>query len=339
MELSLKQPDLTSLYRRRVFSSTRAVDSHAQVAQAFADHRLRWGAGKVDSELFQVKGQRLSAFILRYGPEVAVEAQPVLGSTLIQMPLRGRLQVQSDGGEVIVGPGEGAVISSRRSLKLCWGRDCEQLIVQIPNDVFHDAARGLPERQRPPAGAHGLRASVSVLQGDAGRCWQDQVRSVLGLIGHSGVGRWNPAWLQHLEVGLALFLLTQDRSEAPPQQEGRYLSCEPDDARLAELKAYVREHLGAQLQLEDLARRIGMAPRALHALCRRTLGLGPMAWVREIRLQAAREQLEANAGRSVAQVAWACGFSHPGRFSAYYRHRFGTSPSEIAHRELYRRSM
>ena len=90
MELSLKQPDLTNLYRRRVFSSTRAVDSHEQVAHAFADHRLRWGAGKVDSELYQLRGQRLSAFILRYGPEVAVEAQPVLGSTLIQMPLRGR---------------------------------------------------------------------------------------------------------------------------------------------------------------------------------------------------------------------------------------------------------
>lgn len=339
MELSLKQPDLKNLYRRRVFSSTRAVDSHAQVAQAFADHRLRWGAGKVDSELFQVKGQRLSAFILRYGPEVAVEAQPVLGSTLIQMPLRGRLQVQSDGHEVIVGPGEGAVISSRRSLKLCWGRDCEQLIVQIPNDVFHDVVRELPERERPPVGAHGLRASVSVLQGDAGRCWQDQVRSVLGLIGPAGVSRWNPAWLQHLELGLALFLRAQDHSEASPQQELRKLLREPADARLLELQAYICQHLGAQLQLEDLARCVGIAPRALHALCRRTLGLGPIAWLREIRLQAARQQLEADAGRSVAQVAWACGFSHPGRFSAYYRHRFGTLPSEIAHRELERQNI
>jgi transcriptional regulator GlxA family with amidase domain len=114
---------------------------------------------------------------------------------------------------------------------------------------------------------------------------------------------------------------------------------EPADARLSRLEVYIRQHLGAQLQLEDLARYVGMAPRALRAHCRRTLGLSPIAWVREIRLQAARQQLEVDAGRCVAQVAWACGFSHPGRFSAYYRHRFGTLPSEIAHGELERQNI
>ncbi|RYH28478.1 MAG: AraC family transcriptional regulator, partial [Alcaligenaceae bacterium] len=93
---------------------------------------------------------------------------------------------------------------------------------------------------------------------------------------------------------------------------------------------------GAQLQLDDLARAAGMAPRALHAHCRRTLGVGPIAWLREIRLQAARDLLEAGADRSVADVAWECGFGHAGRFSGYYQKRFGRLPSEVGQAGLER---
>ncbi|MNR39034.1 HTH-type transcriptional activator RhaS [compost metagenome] len=53
-----------------------------------------------------------------------------------------------------------------------------------------------------------------------------------------------------------------------------------------------------------------------------------MAWLRLQRLDAARAQLRRGDAHSIAEVALRCGFAHLGRFSAYYRERFGELPSE-----------
>jgi len=48
----------------------------------------------------------------------------------------------------------------------------------------------------------------------------------------------------------------------------------------------------------------------------------PAAFIRDLRLQKARELMEANAFRTVAEVAYAVGFASPGYFSRLYKQRF-----------------
>jgi AraC-like DNA-binding protein len=52
-----------------------------------------------------------------------------------------------------------------------------------------------------------------------------------------------------------------------------------------------------------------------------------------LRLDQARQQLlHAAASTSVTDVAARCGFNHLGRFAAWYRHRYGESPSATLRR-------
>ncbi len=70
--------------------------------------------------------------------------------------------------------------------------------------------------------------------------------------------------------------------------------------------------------------------RTLQEAFRRNLGMSPMAYVQEVRLQRVRQQLRvADFGTvTVTEVAYQWGFAHLGRFARRYRARFGESPSQ-----------
>jgi AraC family transcriptional regulator, arabinose operon regulatory protein len=111
-----------------------------------------------------------------------------------------------------------------------------------------------------------------------------------------------------------------------PSAEGRQLLARA--AGLAPLATWVRSHLADAIVLDDLARVAGQSKSRLHARFQRELGLAPMAWVRELRLQAARSRLIAT-GEAVAEIGAACGFPDQFHFSRAVKARFGVAPSKI----------
>jgi AraC-like DNA-binding protein len=92
-----------------------------------------------------------------------------------------------------------------------------------------------------------------------------------------------------------------------------------------------REHIDAHfvepLTVTAIARAAGLGVRALQAGFHDELGQSPTQVLRETRLLHARRALRAHDGRTIAQVALACGFPHLGRFAGAYRARFGEPPS------------
>jgi AraC-like DNA-binding protein len=85
----------------------------------------------------------------------------------------------------------------------------------------------------------------------------------------------------------------------------------------------------------DLARLAEVSVRALQAIFHRHTGMTPMAYLRDLRLTQAHDELRR--GRpdqtTVAGVAHRWGFGHLGRFAAAYRERYGVSPSATLRRE------
>ena len=98
--------------------------------------------------------------------------------------------------------------------------------------------------------------------------------------------------------------------------------------RLDMLERYIRSRLCAPLALADLAGAAGVSVRALNALCHQQYGVAPMDLLRNIRLDAVRERLLTHPGANITDTAFEFGFGHLGRFSAYYRERFGELPKQ-----------
>jgi AraC-like DNA-binding protein len=93
---------------------------------------------------------------------------------------------------------------------------------------------------------------------------------------------------------------------------------------------YIAAHAHGPIYIEDLCRATGLGRRALENLFQNLLGLCPVAYLRNLRLQGTRHSLLEATPESVAVKAIALdwGFWHLGRFSAYYFEHFGEYPSE-----------
>lgn len=92
----------------------------------------------------------------------------------------------------------------------------------------------------------------------------------------------------------------------------------------------MRDRLREAVAEADLCRDLGVPGRTLRLAFRERFGLGPMAYLQTLRLNAARAALKAAEPGAVAEVGRAFGFGHPGKFAGYYRRLFGELPSATA---------
>ncbi|MFJ9380737.1 AraC family transcriptional regulator [Streptomyces sp. NPDC101455] len=90
---------------------------------------------------------------------------------------------------------------------------------------------------------------------------------------------------------------------------------------------FIESRLDEHLTLADIATAAGYSARTVTEAFGRHMGVTPMTYVRNERLQRAREELLAG-GDSVSTVATRWGFHHLGRFALSYHRRFGELPSE-----------
>ena len=97
---------------------------------------------------------------------------------------------------------------------------------------------------------------------------------------------------------------------------------------------YMRAHLGRSISTADLLRICKCSQGALYASFRRFRGYTPMEFLKEQRLQAAWTELNSPKDTAtVSSIASDCGFTHLGRFSSFYKNRFGELPSETIARK------
>jgi AraC-like DNA-binding protein len=132
---------------------------------------------------------------------------------------------------------------------------------------------------------------------------------------------------------LASAVLTAFPNDLPTAGSGE----ETGDAYPALLRQavdYIRDNAAHDIGVGDVAAAMYLSPRTVQYMFRRHLDTTPTAYLREIRLARAREELIAS-DRSVTTVAataarW--GFAHTGRFAVIYRRTFGESPHETLRR-------
>lgn len=94
---------------------------------------------------------------------------------------------------------------------------------------------------------------------------------------------------------------------------------------LGKLQAYVMAHRSEAFPVGRLARIAGTSPRSIARLFVRELGITPHEFVEGVRLDHARNLLEAT-DLALKTVAFKCGFASPERMRGAFQRRLGLSP-------------
>lgn len=331
--------DLSALQRRPVFTSRARVDSHDLVAREFSDHGLKWCTGAVDTALSKVRVRQLQLFLLQYGAEVEIRPRPFDDFMLVHLSLSGVAEMVSDGVPIRLPAGAAALIAPRRNLHMRWQQGARQLILKVPCPLLRAWA--------PESLVHDTRfvhplVPLSAVQGQQ---WHFLMQSLLHVSQQPVESTAHARWVDHMESNVALFLASCAQAlpvPKPGREEGRGEPAAPqmglpashatlsDAGRLDRLEAYLLSRLSAPVALEDLARAAGVSVRGLNLLCQRHHGISPMALLRNRRLDAVRARLQQQPSPCVTDAALEFGFGHLGRFSSYYRERFGELPSQTA---------
>lgn len=97
------------------------------------------------------------------------------------------------------------------------------------------------------------------------------------------------------------------------------------DARIGRAIALIHKEPARAWTVENLAREVGMSRTRFAAGFQDLIGMGPVSYLIEWRLQRAAVALRTSR-RTVAEIAYASGYSSQAAFARTFRERFGRSP-------------
>jgi AraC-like DNA-binding protein len=319
----------TLFARHPVFRSADAEEVERALGEVFLPLELRpevdVGPMDLDAHLNAIRVGRLTAGFLSFNKPVrirTVEAAsyhvdiPVAGNALMRTGLREAVAGTTATAAVFM-PGLPADISCEAPCGLlCLMLPREELHLELANLLGHEADHSLDFATSfdlaTPAGAAFMHALMLV---------ELESRRPAGLLGH-------PLAAQRLEQVLLYTLLLAQ----PHNYTDELLTPRPaaKGGPVAEAVDLLRANPERPWTVGSLAAAVSVSVRSLQEGFRRTVGRSPMAYLRELRLDLAREQLlAARPGSvSVTQVAMRWGFTHHGRFAASYHRKFGQRPAE-----------
>ena len=158
------------------------------------------------------------------------------------------------------------------------------------------------------------------------RRWQVQGH-LLQAIEHLLDCAWDGPLQNMLREGVATQLLAHALASLEPGAPAESAVSERDRLLLERVRERLHNAPGEEHTLDDLARLACMSPSTLRAKFQATYQRSVFNWLRERRLEVAREQLAQ--GCSVQQAAHFVGYRHATNFATAFRERYGIAPSEL----------
>lgn len=329
------------LERYSVFQSTDVDEAREFVARIFCPHRLApVGPGRLDARHHNaVLHQDASINYVQYGAEVRIEPGCLKDFFLLQMPLRGGATVRCGAQQVESDALTASLPSPTEPLSMRWAQDTPQVIVKLDRRAMQQRLEALLQsplqralvfqlgvdlRSGPPAA---LAALVNYL-----RCALESAP------GFSSQGMLADQAENHLITSLLMSLPHNHSAALSGGAAGMGASVPTVVPRVVRrAQEVMRAHAELPITLADVCTQTGTSARALQQAFAQHVGCGPMAWLRDLRLDLTRAALRAASSESavrdgtgaprVAEVAARFGFFHLGHFAAHYRRRFGELPS------------
>ncbi len=134
-----------------------------------------------------------------------------------------------------------------------------------------------------------------------------------------------------VSLGVAQQLVMYLRRPGSQAQFSRHVANELRDTPFAALERWLIENLDAPARVNDLAARVGLSERHFVRRFTEEVGCSPAKWVRQIRFEAARSQVELGSP-SLKDVARRCGYGDEQTLRRAFQAQLGVSPTEYATR-------
>lgn len=292
-----------------------------QVGRVLSPHHLhvRGVAQDFEARHNRLRLGRVALNVLSYGAEVEIDPGERGDFYLLQLPLSGRARLRCDDQEAWVDPHRMGMLRPGARTRMLWSGDCTMVMLQVPRVLVQ------------PGGAQAMLSPGSLTRSrrdPAVAAWWQAVGDLTRNLHAHGA-----QWLQHAAACAAMeaFLVQGLDLLATPATESVRLAG-PEPRHLRRALDYLHAHAHENPRPADVARIACVGPRALEAAFRRHLDQTLSSYTRGLRLDRAREALlearHPGSATSVTDVALQLGFVHMGRFAAYYRQRFGRTPSE-----------
>ncbi len=243
----------------------------------------------------------------------------------IIVPTAGRLASRQYGAEVLAAPGVAVVFRPGATSHGRYVGRSAQISVRFERATVEDELQAM--LGRPLDGPVDLARSLRTDRGP-GRSWLQLVQLVFGQLRSGDDGSWHPLVVERLRaalVGQLLFALPhryRDKLDRP---------CSPGPpAAVRRAADAIHDDPARPFTVADLAAIAGTSVRSLQLGFRRSFGVTPMTYLKQVRLELAHDILrgEGPERSTVASVAHRCGFLHLGRFAATYRQKYGVQPSD-----------
>jgi AraC family transcriptional regulator len=98
---------------------------------------------------------------------------------------------------------------------------------------------------------------------------------------------------------------------------------------LRRVKAYIEDHIGQRISLDELARQAGVSRFHFARQFRLSTGESPMGYLRRVRIERSKSILQARE-TTIAEVAARLGFSDQSHFTRIFGRLVGVSPGSFA---------
>lgn len=101
-----------------------------------------------------------------------------------------------------------------------------------------------------------------------------------------------------------------------------------DASRILEAMQFIRANHAKKISVESLAKKVAMSPSHFAHRFTAVARMSPMRYVRQVRLERARELMTAQGARA-GDVATKVGFESAAHFAREFKRRFGRSPTQL----------
>jgi AraC-like DNA-binding protein len=304
----------------------------AMCAEVYFPHRLRvlHDHRRFRMQLSSVSAGPVAVGVLSYSGEVVIETGELETGYEVNVPLDGPLRTSSGGREVCATATRAAVYRPDGRARLQgWSGGGRLFGLKIGRVALEGQLEALLDR--PVRSPVALGPDLDLTHG-GGEQWWSLARTVAGLAAAPDGLAANPLVLRPLVEGLVAALLLA--VEHPDREALGATPTQAGSAAIRRAALAVEERPDHPWTPADLARHVGLSVRGLHDGFARSLGLTPMALVRDVRLARAHAELltadPATTGVAVIASRW--GFTHLGRFAAAHHRRYGEHPSATLRR-------